>query len=244
MKKFLIALVFFSIQQIHAQVVKVLYKSDLNNLSEGKKFAFIESTIDTSQIQYVATILSKDKSRKARYGGSLIESLYIEIRKQANKLGANCYKIKTFARDTLKHETVLILDSYFASDTILNINTTNHEKNVIFIFGEETEDQETMSFNLNDVKKEIKGGTYYKINLKEGEEIKVSRKGAGAPMWLKWEPNKRLAFYTLTGIGDIQTIPVNSPSGNGFTTIATNKINSISDISFGLLLVHLLKQSN
>lgn len=244
MKKLLLLLTTFTSLTAFSQRVEVLNKADVKNLPEGKKFAFIEPETDTSQIQYVATFLAKDKNRK-----SVIEILYFAIREQANKLGANCYKIKTFARDTLKHESVLILDSYFASENLLSINRTNYEKNVVFIFGAEREDDKTMSFKLNGESKEIKAGTYYKITLKEGEEVKVSKGGAvgGEAMWLKWEKDKPPAFYSLSGFGlsdwseQQRTNSFNQGSAIAFNT---GRINRIGNISVGLLLKQLLKQGN
>jgi hypothetical protein len=224
-----------------SQHVKVINKAEIKNLPEGKKYAFIEPTTDTSQIQFVATIIGKDKNRKKN-----IESLYFEIRKAANKLGANCYKLRTFARDTLNHETVLILDSYYASEDILNQNTANHEYNVVFIFGEEREDEKTISFDLNGVSKEIKAGTYYKITLKEGEEIKVKKGGLiGDALSLSWEKDKQPSFYTLSGFG-LSNFNMPPSYGNQMPVLGvgfkTGSINKIGNISLGLLLTQLLKQ--
>ena len=133
------------------------------------------------------------------------------------------------------------MDSYVASESLLNINTANHEMNVVFIFGGERDDDKTISFNVNNENEEIKSGTYYKIILKEGEEIKVSKGGfTGAAMWLNWEKDKQPSFYTLSGFGlsDLAQQPAN---GIGFNT---GKINRIGNISLGLLLTQLLKQGN
>ena len=235
-KLFLIFFIGFSVNKSYSQNVEVLQKSELKNLPEGKKYAFIEPTTDTSKIEFVATLFAKDKNRKSN-----IETLYFAIREQANKLGANCYKVKLFKRDTLKSETVLILDSYVASESLLNENTTNHEKNVVLIFGGEREDDKSISFSVNGERKEIKSGTYFKINLKEGEEVKVSKGGfMGASLWLHRENDKQPAFYSLSsfGLADFNQQPSNTISFN------TGRINRISNISLGLLLKQLLKQGN
>lgn len=237
MKTILVLLATITTLNAFSQKVEVLNKSDLKNLPEGKKYAFIEPSTDTSEIQFVATLLAKDKNRN-----SIIETLYFEIREQAKKLGANCFRIRTFARDTLNHETVLILDSYVAPENILNMNTANHEKNVVFIFGGESEDDKTISFKLNGETKEIKSGTYYKITLKEGEEVKVNKGGSvgGGTMWLNWEKDKQPAFYSLSGFGlsDWSQQPQNGISFN------SGRINRIGNLSLGFLLTQLLKQGN
>jgi len=220
-----------------SQRVEIIQQSDLKNLPEGKKFAFIEPTTDTSNIKFVATIFAKDKNRKSN-----IESMYFAIREKAIKLGANCYKLKSFTRDTLNSETVLILDSYVASDSVLSQNAANHEKNVVFIFGMERAGDKTMSFNLNGESKVIKAGNYYKISIREGQEIKVNKGGAvgGASMWLKWEKDKQPVFYTLSGFG-LAGLDKQPEFGIAFNT---GKINRIANISLGLLVTQLLQQGN
>jgi hypothetical protein len=230
----LVCLLFVTVS--FSQKIEVIQKSDLKNFSEGKKFAFIEPATDTNNLEFVATILARDKNRK-----SLIEDMYFAIRERGNKMGANCYKIRTFNRDTLDSQAVLILDSYLASDSVLAQNTANHEKNVVFIFGNERDDDNSIAFNLNGEKKEIKAGTYYKITLNEKEEVKVNKGGfTGETMWLNWEEDKQPAFYTLSGFGlsDYYLQPISGISFN------TGRINRIGNISVGLLLTQLLKKGN
>ena len=219
-----------------SQAVEIINQADIKNLPESIKFAFLEAATDTSEIKYVATILARDKNKKSN-----IEFLYSEIRKQANKLGANCYKLKSFTRGGKRNEAILVLDSYFASDSLLKINTRNHEKNVVFLFGKEREDEKTITFDLNGEEKEIKAGTFYKIFLKEGENIKVSKGGfAGSVMLLIGERDSQPCFYALSGFGlaDMSQQSSNSISFN------TGGISRIGNISLGLLLTQLLKQAN
>lgn len=227
-----------------SQRVEVLQQSGLKNLPEGKKYAFIEPSTDTSDIKFVATIYAKDKNRKSN-----IEAMYFGIREKANKLGANCYRLKSFTRDTLNSEAVLILDSYVAPDTVLSQNKANHEKNVVFVFGNEREGDKTMSFHLNGETKEIKSGTYYKISLEEGKDIKVSKGGTvgGAWVWLGWEKDKQPDFFSLSGFGLMDWSEQQRPSMfNQGSSIGfhTGGINRIGNISLGLLLTQLLKQGN
>lgn len=220
----------------YTQKIEIIKKSDLKNLPKGKKYAFIEPTIDTSKIEFVATILARDKNKK-----SIIEKLYFNIREQATKLGANCYKLKSFTRDTLKNETVLILESYVASDSLLALNTASHEKNAVFIFGSDKDDGKTVSLNVNGETKEIKSETYFKFILKEGEELSLSKGGfLGEKMWLSWGKDKQPAFFSLSGFGlsDWKEQPANGVAFN------SGRINPIENISFGLLLTLLFKQGN
>jgi hypothetical protein len=250
LKKLLLLLTTITTLNTFSQLVLVTKKADLKNIPVGKQFVFIEPEADTSQTQFVATILAKDD-----YRNTSIESLYFEILKQANKLGANCYKLKSFSRDTLKftlnHETVLILDCYYSSDTALAANINNYEKNVVYIFGKEKKGDKAMAFNLNGESKSIKSGTYYKIALEEGKELKVNKGGpiAGATMWLNWKKDKQPAFYSLSSFGVSGNNQPSFSPNNGYNTgsvisFNTGRINQITDINLGLLLVQILGQNN
>ena len=248
LKKILILLTTITTLNGYSQLVLVTKNAGIKNLLISKTFAFIEPTTDTSQTKFVATILAKDD-----YRNTSIESLYFEILKQANKLGANCFRLKSFSRDTLKfslnHLTVLTLDCYYASDTTLVKNTNNFKKNVVYIFGNEKKTDKAMSFNINGEKKEIKSGTYYKIALEEGNELNVSKGGAigGARMCLKWSKDRQPAFYTLSGFGvSASNDPSFSPN-NGYNTstisFRTGGISQITNINLGLLLAQILGQN-
>jgi hypothetical protein len=246
LKKLLILLTIIPTLNSYSQEVVILKKADLKNLPVSKTFAYIEPTIDTSQTKFVATILAKDD-----YRNTSIESLYFEILKQANKLGANCFKLKSFSRDTLKfsvnHLTVLTLDCYYISDTALFRNTSNHEKNVVYFFGKEKKTDKPISFYINGEKKEIKSGTYYKIALEEGNELNVTKGGVigGTKLWLKWASDKQPAFYTLSGFGvsasnDPSFSPNNGYYNGGGISFKTGSISQITNINLGLLLVQIL----
>jgi hypothetical protein len=220
-----------------AQKVEILKKAEVGNLPEAKVFTFIEPTTDTSNIQFVATIAAKVNGKK-----QAIEFLYYEIRKKATKMGANCYRIKSFTRIPLNNQCELILDSYVTSDSVLNSMIDSHEKNVVFIFGYESENDKSVSVNVNGEKREIKAGHYLKFELKEGEELKLNKGGAigGSTAWLVWEKDKQPQFYTLTGFG-LSNITQQPANGISFHT---GKISRIYNVSVGLLLINLLKQSD
>ena len=237
MKKIFTFLIILVTGNCFAQRTEIIKKAELGTLSEGKVYAFIEPSIDSSDLQFFAKISSKVKGKK-----NAIELLYYEIRKKATKLGANCYKISSFARNSATNECELILDSYVASDTILSINTANHVKNVVFVFGRENEDDKPISPNINNETVEIKGGHYLKLELTEGKELKLNKGGAltGATAWINWQKDKEPQFYTLTGLG-LAALPQQPANGISFNT---GRINRINNMSVGFLLIKLLKQSN
>lgn len=221
----------------YTQHVEIINKSGIKNLAESKTFDFIQPATDTNFFQFVATIKAKDKDRT-----SVVESLYNDIRKQANKLGANCYKVNSFTRSGSTGETVLILDCYFAWEATMITNSANQEKNTVFIFGKEKEDgNRAISIKVKDSIIVIKPGTYLKYVLKEGESLRINKGGiTGDTRWIKWKKDNPPSFYTLTGFGlmDVQAYPVYGISFN------SGRINQINDISLGLLLTQILRQSN
>jgi len=236
MKNLVIILFIFLPISLLSQNVEIIQQADIKNLPEAKIFAFIEPTTDTSDIRYLATMSATAKNKK-----SVIENLYFDIRKEATQIGANCYKIRSFERGGSQNEAILILDCYVASESTLKENTKNHEDNVVFIFGGEREGEPSTSFKINDEEIELNSGTYYKITLKPEEKIKISKGSiTGASITLRWEKDKKPAFYTLSGFG---LAPMNQQPMNGISFNTAN-INKIQNISLGLLLTKLLKQAN
>jgi hypothetical protein len=108
-----------------------------------------------------------------------------------------------------------------------------------------------MAFNLNGELKTIKSGTYYKVALEEGKEIKVNKGGpiAGATMWLNWKKDKQPAFYSLSSFGISGNNQSSFSQNNGYNSgsvisFNTGRINQITDINLGFLLVQILGQNN
>lgn len=221
---------------LHAQMVKIISSSDLNNLPASDLFTFLEPSLDTATFVFVASIQAKDRDRK-----EIIESMYFAIREQAIKLGANSFRLNSFTRDTLDSEAFLVLDCYFATDEILNINRSLREVNAVFLFGEERKDSKSMKVDVNKEEKEIKAGTYLKYVLNENEELLLSKGGVtGSSLLLKGEKETKSTFYSLSGfgLGELSRQPANGISFN------SGRINKISNMSLGLLMVELLQQGN
>jgi hypothetical protein len=236
MKFLIFILTAISTLNLYSQSVDILMKSEIKDLPQTEVFTTLEPSTDTSQIKFVATIRAKDKSKK-----SSIEFLYYEIRKEATKMGANCFKVKSFESGGERIETILVLDCYVLDESTIRKNISNREKNVVYIFGGEREDNNLTSFKINGEEKNIKSGTYYKLMLTPNEKIKISKGGiAGASIELYGEKNKDPIFLTLSGLG-LASLDKQPANGIGFTS---GSINKISNNSLGLLLTKLLKQGN
>lgn len=241
----IIILIFLFSCSAKSQEVEILSKGEIRALPESKIFAFLEPIVNTGQIELVATIQAKYKGKD-----SVMEKLYFAIRKRATAMGATCYKVRSFTQSATGKETVLVLDCYYAGETVMKFNTDNHELNTIFIFGKESPEGKSVTFRLNGESHEIEGGTYFKYVMKEGEEVKISKGGfTGSALTINWKPEQQPLFYTLSGFGlsDANPPPMVHSSGMAPTmgvSITTGEIHSITNISLGLLMTQLLKQGN
>jgi len=162
------------------------------------------------------------------------------LKAKAQELGANSFKLNSFKIIDSNDKKVLILDTYYGTDSVLNLNFKNHEKNIVYIFCDSEKSDKTYFFKIDNVKKEIKGGTFYKYQNKEGQKVKINKGGfSGATIWIKWEENKPATFLTLTGFG-LGGMPI--PVGQIGMSFNTGRINYI-DGDLGILSAALLTQS-
>jgi len=212
---------------------ETLKKSNKEFSAPGNDFAFIEPNTDTTQLEFVATVRSIAKK------GSGISKAYFASLEQANKYGANCFKLNSYNKND-SGEVILTLDTYFGNDSILSTNFNNHEATAVFIFGDENANgNETYSFKVNGDKKTIKSGTYYKQIIKPGEEIKINKGGiTGMTVWFKYKEGRKATFLTLTGLGLGGPMPADI-IGVAFNTGRLNPVEG----DLGCLLKNLLKQS-
>ena len=215
-----------------AQTVEILKQSDNITQSDDKDFAFIESTTDINSLKFIATIKVTGVDKLAS-----IEAVYFKAKEKAHDLGANGFKLGDYNQNDNPRQSILILDVYNGSDSILNINFANHEKNIVYIFGNERKSDETYSFKIDNIKQELKSGTYYRHENKEGQEVKINKGGlTGATIWIKWKENKPATFLTLTGfgLGGGQV-----PYGTVGVSFNTGRINFI-DGNLGHLLIQVM----
>ena len=218
-----------------AQNVEVLKKSDFQPEQKAKDFACIEPATDTTDIRFIAAIKVTGERKKES-----LEVLFYKLKAKAQELGANSFKLNSFKTIDSINKSVLILDTYYGTDSALNLNFKNQEKNVVYIFGDAEKSDKIYSFKIDNVKTEIKGGTFYRYINKEGQDVKINKGGlTGATIWIKWKEGKPATFLTLTGFG-LGGAPI--PAGQLGMSFNTGRINYI-DGNLGHLLVSLLTQS-
>lgn len=214
------------------QTVEILKQSDYIKQSDDKDFAFIESSTDITALKFVATLKITGVDKLAS-----LETVYFKAKEKAHELGANSFKLSDYVQNDNPRQSMLTVDVYNGNDSILNVNFANHEKNVVYIFGSERKSNETYSFKIDNVRQELKSGTYYRHENKEGQEIKINKGGlTGATMWIKWKKDKPATFLTLTGfgLGGGQV-----PYGTVGVSFNTGRINYI-DGNLGHLLIQLM----
>ena len=192
-------------------------------------FSFIENSSDTSSLKFIQRI--------SRPGEDLF-TIYETIRKQAQVKGANCFKLKKFARDSTG-KMLLTLDTYYGNDTFLLNNYNNHEKNTVYIISDGNFNDETYSFNLNG-EKQIKSGTYYKYTIKKDGLVKINKGGfTGTTVTVTWQEDNLCKFYTLSGFG-LKPKPTQPGADISFSL---GRLQSV-DTNIGLLIIGILKQKH
>lgn len=175
-----------------SQAVEVLHRSDKQFTKKGKDFACLAEATDTNQLTFVAQLKAADAKNK-----SGIEDLFQALRKQANRMGANTYRLVAYSPG----EEALVLNVYLATKEQLAENFDSQDKNAIFIFGSESVGA-PFTFKLNNEKKTLRPGTYFRYDLREEEAVKISKTGlASAVQWFKWKENKPAVFLTLSSFG-------------------------------------------
>jgi len=219
-----------------AQRVEILSKSDLKLPAHNNEVAFIEPQTDTAALQFVATFKATGKDSMSNGG-----DLYLLIKKEAKKVGANCFKLREFSRDSL-NKPIILLDSYYANDTIFNMNNSYHEKNVVFVFCDERASDVMFSLKVNNEKRTFKSGTFLKFNLKEGEELKLNKGGfSGTTAKFKYKKDKDAVYLSFSGFGlGGGSMP---PPGTIGMSFNTGRMREMQE-DYGQLLTLILKQSD
>ncbi len=160
---------------------------------------------------------------------------------KAKIYGANSFRLISYERNESKKEITIVIEIYFGTDSVLKVNFANHPGNVIYIVGDYNPNgKATYTFEVNEEMKTINSGTFYKHQLKKGEEIKINIGGfLGTTMWQNWMPEKEALYFTLSSFGIGSLTPLgNSTRG---VTIITGSFYPI-DSSLGRLISEILDQ--
>lgn len=227
----------FLVQLVLSQTVEVLRLGGKTNLPLAVDFAFIETATDSVNYSFVGTYQITEKKHEGN-----ITNLFFLIAAQAKKNGANCFKLHSYERNDSLNQATLVLDTYYWNDSSRLINFNNHEQNCIYIFGaERTNDSSSVSFKIDNEKKTLRSGTYYKSVRTEGKKVKISKGGVtGMMLFYTLEGSKPNIFLTLSGLG---LGGMSVPGGMIGASINTGRITPVQG-NLGCLLKVLLVQGN
>lgn len=241
----LIAVLLLIFHPAFPQTIDLVNQSDTKFKKSWKTFDFIEPEISIEQLAYVATFKATGRKSTAD-----MYRMFNGIREKSRFYGGNCFILSSFTRHGPRGEVTLVLDTYFATDSILEANNSSHPKNVCFIFGDDNPDKERMhSFKINGEEKVIPSGTYFRQEINEREEIKINKGGfTGATVKLYWMPDKDAVYISQSGPGVGAISPTvgnaNFGVGSGISGISVNtgRLNPMES-NLGRLLVELLEES-
>jgi len=193
--------------------------------------------MDTSSLRYIRTLQGSIKIKEE------ISGLYMILKTEARKLGANCFKLRGFERNDSLSTMTLTLAVYFADEFQRNIIVNNQESNQVYLFSDDKFNKNKSSFRLNGEKVIILSGNYFKYSLTPGETVKISKGGmAGAQFTINWEEEGPSRFCTIEGFG-FNNAPAYAFGLIGALAVSASsgKIREI-DYNFGYLLTQVLNQ--
>lgn len=233
MKKYLIwtSVLLFSIDSLTAQTVDLKLKGKLNRAKASTSFEFVKSTTDLPSSNFIGTLkaIGVDKD-------SSIPKLFFKLKNKAQELGANCFKLNKFEkRDNLKKAS-LLLDIYFCGDSVLQANRANHLKNSAILFLDDFNSDEVYEFYINEIKRKVNSGTYFRYNIKTGADLLIAQSGLiGSTIKYKWIENRPAIFITFTDFGLENKDNESDYLGMYFNTKRINRIDS--DLGYLLTLL-------
>jgi hypothetical protein len=234
MRRYLLLMPFYFACAISiAQTVEVLKSNPSVKSVRYTRFEFLDKKVDASGLLFIGSIKAIGKDKKAS-----ISKLYFKLKDQAYLMGANSFKVNAYSKNEKLKEAALTLDLYKANDSLLNAEKANRKKNTIFVFLNDFFENETYTFSISDVDKEIKSSTYVRYELKPKEVAAIETGGLlSASFTFKWKAENPSTFLTLTDFGQEKASDDYDYSGRYFNTKRINGVES----SLGWLLVSIFK---
>ncbi len=212
---------------VFAQSDKSKEKSETTK-NKPQELYFIDDKLDTSKFHYITKILVKGAE-----GRATIQELYYNLRKKALDAGGNGYKkpIYNVTNNTLQAEV------YSLTESGLHENIAFEERNCIYVFGRERSTNKKRTFYVNEEKKQLKGGEYYKSIIPEGKNVKISKGGPfNSPLTINWKPEAAATYIALSGAQIIDP----QYSGSNNLTISPGSMMLIGQ-GLGRLYMRILK---
>lgn len=192
MKKTILFLLFIC-HFSYSQTIEFITKLDTLQKPKYQEFICINDATDTAKLIKVAQI---------KVSGSIENptQLFLKIKTEAQKLGANAFRFNDFKKNE-DNSAELILDVYFSNDEILETNFKNIPKNKIYVFGDDNLlSTKSQNYKVDGIKYEIGAGQYKEFSVKVGEEVKINKGGfTGMTIWIKGIEEKSSSFINFSG---------------------------------------------
>jgi len=211
-----------------AQQVNIVTKGDYMPKKKVRQSTILNPRMDTSQLKFVAkfNVIGIDNMAD-------LSELYTMMKKEATKLGANCYKLSGFRLDSSGIPT-MTFDTYFASKRLFKQNEAYYDKNEVYVFADLKPSDKTFSLLVNEEKKVFKAGTFLKLDINEGGELSLCL-GGPYPMRTFTYDNNRSPTYFKIKSSIYNGISVPFSFNSGFIEYSQDN---------GELLIQILKQTN
>lgn len=198
----------FCFQAATGQGVEIIRQGVFQAPAKPNTFVYIEPSPDTINFQYVATLKASGDQKTG------LDLFYLLLKDKARHLHANAFAFRSYRQGDSTQPTVLFVDCYYGTDSVLSVNASQGEKNVVYVFGTLNTADKANSFKVNNEKKEIGGGTFFKATLEKGKELKLSKGGfSGSTFRINWAEQKPALFLSLSGLG-LADAPVQSGGVN------------------------------
>ncbi|HNP33650.1 MAG TPA: hypothetical protein PKN96_10185 [Flavobacterium sp.] len=235
MKKLLLFFLLSVYGNFYSQTIQVLEKGDTLQKPKYHQFIYLSDSTDISSAKFVARI-------KARGSLKHTTNLYYFIRNEAQRLGANAYRFENFIKTDNDVNGELILSVYFCEDETWDANSEHMPKNKIFIFGnDDMTEHKVQGYKVQDEKYEIDSGQFKVFDIKENEEIRLTKGGfTGMTLWYKRKEDGFSSFVTFSGFGINGGGASVGPGYNGVgVSFSTGKINHVEpNLAMALLKIY------
>lgn len=229
-----------SLRHVQAQEIEIMAKPSKRNLSVGYFFDYLHPSVDTTQIVFIATLKATGKKKNA-----YIPVLYTLLKQKANELGGNCFKILNYERDSIHQSASLLINVYYAGDSMLTYNERVLPKNNAVVFADEKWNND-LAYKIfcNDKEIMIHNFEFYAHPLSPLQPTTISvGNDKRSRTTYNYMENKPAVFLSLTNYG----IKIKNDNATGTGVVAIGISTSRHELAridpnLGFLLMSLLRR--
>ena len=195
LSKILVFLIALSIQAVTANAqVETVFRTGFKTKKKNNDYEFIHAKTDTSTLKFIGTFKATSRNR-AHEIGILSSMVFMKV----IRYGGNAFRYKEYILEPDKRSHSLIVDVYYASDSMLKINAQNYERNILYIFGDTRVNGKTQILKLNGRDISLPPRSYYFDHVSDGDKIEVMR--GDARMLLRFTKDNPPMYLEASGFG-------------------------------------------